>query len=193
LRISGHSNLKIDLPQLVKRKDEVVKQTVGGIDFLMKKNKITVFHGMGSFENKNTINIKAPVSKVWDALVNPEQTKKYMFGCEAVSDWKVGSSLLWKGTYEGKEMVFVKGTIVEIVPEKLLRYTTFDPNSTIADVLENYLTVSYELETVNGQTIFTVTQGDYNKVAEGEKRYKESHNNGEGWNPILVEIKKLVE
>ena len=37
------SNLKIDLPQLVKRKNEVVKQTVGGIDFLMKKNKITVF------------------------------------------------------------------------------------------------------------------------------------------------------
>jgi len=52
------SNLKIDLPQLVKRKNEVVKQTVGGIDFLMKKNKITVFRGIGSFENKNTINIK---------------------------------------------------------------------------------------------------------------------------------------
>lgn len=90
-------------------------------------------------------------------------------------------------------MVFVKGNIVEIVPEKLLRYTTFDPNSTIADVFENYLTVTYELESANGQTIFTVTQGDYNKVAEGEKRYKESYNNGEGWNPILVEIKKLVE
>ena len=29
--------------------------------------------------------------------------------------------------------------------------------------------------------------------ADGEKRYKEAFNNGEGWNPILVEIKKLVE
>jgi len=57
------SNLKIDLPQLIKRKDEVVKQTVGGIDFLMKKNKVTVFHGMGSFENKNTINIKSDDGK----------------------------------------------------------------------------------------------------------------------------------
>lgn len=43
---------------------------------------------------KNTITINAPITKVWDALINPEQTKKYMFGCEAVSDWKVGSSLL---------------------------------------------------------------------------------------------------
>jgi uncharacterized protein YndB with AHSA1/START domain len=142
---------------------------------------------------KNTITINAPVSKVWNALIDPEQTKKYMFGCETVSEWKVGSSLLWKGSYDGKEMVFVKGTILELIPEKLLKYTTFDPNSTIADVPENYLTVTYELETLNGQTVFTVTQGDYNKVAEGEKRYKESYNNGQGWDPILVEIKKLVE
>jgi len=58
------SNLKIDLPQLVKRKNEVVKQTVGGLDFLMKKNKITVFRGVGSFENKNTINIKGDDGKL---------------------------------------------------------------------------------------------------------------------------------
>jgi uncharacterized protein YndB with AHSA1/START domain len=148
---------------------------------------------MNSLQIKNTITINAPASEVWNTLVDPQQTKKYMYGCEAISDWKVGSPLLWKGNYEGKEMVFVKGTIVEITPEKLLKYTTFDPNATMADIAENYLTVTYELETVNGETIFTVTQGDYNKVAEGEKRYKESYNNGEGWNPILVEIKKLVE
>ncbi len=33
---------------------------------------------------KNSIVIDAPQSGVWDALVNPEQTKKYMFGCETV-------------------------------------------------------------------------------------------------------------
>lgn len=142
---------------------------------------------------KNTITINVPVSKVCDALINSEQTKKYMFGCEVVSDWKAGSPLLWNGTYKGKEMVFVKETILELIPEKNLKYTTFDPNITILDVPQNYLTVTYELETINGQTVFTVTQGDYNTVAEGEKRYKESYNNGDGWNPILVEIKKLVE
>lgn len=142
----------------------------------------------------NTITINAPTSKVWDALVNPEQTKKYMFGCETVSDWKVGSELLWRGSYEGKEMVFVKGTITTITPDKFLAYTVIDPNNTaIADIPENYLTVTYKLDTENGQTVLTVTQGDYNKVAEGEKRYQESYNSGEGWNPILVEIKKLVE
>lgn len=142
---------------------------------------------------ENTIVINAPASVVWNALVNPEQTKKYMFGCEALSDWKVGSPLLWKGEYEGKEMIFVKGHIVDIQPEKFLAYTAIDPNSTIVDTPENYLTVTYTLSSVKGQTTLTVTQGDYSTVAEGERRYQEAYNNGEGWNPILRVIKKLVE
>jgi uncharacterized protein YndB with AHSA1/START domain len=142
---------------------------------------------------KNTVVINAPAATVWDALVNPEKTKQYMFGCETISDWRVGSTLLWKGQHEGKEMIFVKGHIVDIKPEQLLIYTTIDPNSAIDDASENYLTVTYALSTEKGQTTLTVTQGDYNIVAEGERRYKEAFNNGEGWNPILIEIKKLVE
>ncbi|MEO6723527.1 MAG: SRPBCC domain-containing protein [Ferruginibacter sp.] len=142
---------------------------------------------------KNNILINASAAKVWDVLTNPEQTKKYMFGSETVSDWQRGSSLLWTGNYEGKEMVFVKGEIVDIEPGKFLAYTTIDPNSTIDDVSENYLTVTYRLSDKEGHTMLTVTQGDYSKVAEGERRYNEAYNNGEGWNPILVEIKKIAE
>lgn len=143
---------------------------------------------------KNSITINAPAEKVWDALVNPAQTKKYMFGCETVSDWKQGSSLLWRMEHEGKELIAVKGNIVNIQPEKLLAYTVIDPNNpSIPDVPENYLTVTYGLREENGQTTLTVTQGDYSTVADGENRYKETYNNGEGWNPILREIKKLLE
>lgn len=46
-----------NLPQMIKRKDEVVKQTTEGIVFLMKKNKVTTYQGIGSFENKNSIKI----------------------------------------------------------------------------------------------------------------------------------------
>jgi uncharacterized protein YndB with AHSA1/START domain len=142
----------------------------------------------------NQITIHAPAEKVWDALVNPEQTKKYMFGCEALSDWQAGSTLLWKGVYEGKEMVFVKGHIVSIEPGKLLSYTVIDPlNPDIPDIPENYLTVTYTLVEEGGQTLFTVTQGDYATVAEGEKRYKDSYNDGAGWMPLLEQIKLLVE
>jgi dihydrolipoamide dehydrogenase len=50
-------DVKVNLKQMIKRKGDVVKQTVDGINFLMKKNKITVFNGHGSFVNKNTIQI----------------------------------------------------------------------------------------------------------------------------------------
>jgi uncharacterized protein YndB with AHSA1/START domain len=142
---------------------------------------------------KNTIEINASATRVWDVLVNPQETKKYMFGCETVSDWKKGSELLWRGEYEGKEMVFVKGTILDIQPGKFLAYTTIDPHSNIDDKAENYLTVTYSLSEKSGKTTFTVTQGDYSKVAEGERRYAEAYNNGEGWNPIVREIKQLAE
>ncbi len=141
----------------------------------------------------NTINIHAQASKVWDMLTNPEKTKLYMFGCETVSEWEIGSELLWKAEYEGKEMVFVKGFILDLIPNKLLSYSVFDPNSSMPDIPENYLTVTYQLVELEGATLLNVTQGDYSKVAEGERRYQESFNGGEGWNPILVNIKQLLE
>lgn len=57
-------NIKVNLEQMIKRKAEVVKQTCDGINFLMKKNKVTVYNGFGSFVDKNTVSItKADGSK----------------------------------------------------------------------------------------------------------------------------------
>jgi dihydrolipoamide dehydrogenase len=50
-------DLKVNLKQMISRKTEVVKQTCDGIVFLMKKNKIDVHQGIGSFVDKNTIKI----------------------------------------------------------------------------------------------------------------------------------------
>jgi len=142
---------------------------------------------------KSTITINAPSSQVWDVLTNPEKTKIYMFGCETISDWQVGSDLLWRGEYEGKEMVFVKGKIVNIEPNKLLKYTVIDPFASYPDIPENYLNVTYELTEQDGQTTLIVVQDGFETAAEGEKRYKDVYNNGKGWDPILVEIKKVAE
>lgn len=49
--------VKIDLEKMIARKQTVVDQTCGGVKFLMDKNKITVFEGVGSFENATTINV----------------------------------------------------------------------------------------------------------------------------------------
>ncbi len=51
------ADLKINLTQMIERKNGVVKQTCEGIDYLMKKNKIDVLKGVGSFVTKNTIKV----------------------------------------------------------------------------------------------------------------------------------------
>ncbi|UBM60495.1 dihydrolipoyl dehydrogenase [Marinilongibacter aquaticus] len=48
---------KVKIEQMMARKNEVVKKMNNGVEFLMKKNKITVFNGMGSFVDKHTVKV----------------------------------------------------------------------------------------------------------------------------------------
>ncbi|RME93206.1 MAG: dihydrolipoyl dehydrogenase, partial [Bacteroidetes bacterium] len=50
-------SVSVNMPQMIKRKDEVVDQTCKGVEFLMKKNKIDVYHGHGSFLDAHTIQV----------------------------------------------------------------------------------------------------------------------------------------
>ena len=50
---------QVDLAQMVKRKQSVVDQTTGGVFYLMKKNKIDVYTGVGEFQDKNTISVRS--------------------------------------------------------------------------------------------------------------------------------------
>ncbi len=60
-------DLKINLAQLVARKNDVVKQNTDGITYLMKKNKIDTYEGLGSFKNKNTIVVKGKTETTLEA------------------------------------------------------------------------------------------------------------------------------
>ena len=55
IEVSGE--VKVNLQKMIDRKQAVVDQTSGGVKFLMDKNKITVFEGVGSFENATTVNV----------------------------------------------------------------------------------------------------------------------------------------
>ncbi|MCD0486716.1 dihydrolipoyl dehydrogenase [Pedobacter sp. MC2016-14] len=49
--------LKVNMPQMIARKNDVVAQNTAGITYLFKKNKIDAFEGVGSFVDKNTVKI----------------------------------------------------------------------------------------------------------------------------------------
>ncbi len=49
------TGMKVDMAQMIKRKNDVVSQTSDGVAYLMKKNAIDIHHGFGSFQDKNHI------------------------------------------------------------------------------------------------------------------------------------------
>jgi uncharacterized protein YndB with AHSA1/START domain len=138
---------------------------------------------------RKTVEVHAPVSTLWKILTDNEFIQQYMFGCYAETDWTPGSPLLWKGAADGK--LYVKGHVVAIDAPHRLEYTVIDPNSDIADIPENYLTMVYDLkEDGAGATIFELAQGDYSSVANGQKRYEETL---AGDDHLLQAIKRLAE
>ncbi len=109
--------------------------------------------------------LKATHEDVWDSLTNPQKTKLYMFNCEAHSDWKIGSEIKWKGTFEGYESG-EKGIILEFIQNQHLKYSSLDPNFGIEDIPKNYLHVSYSLKEVKGKTELTTKIENFNNDPE---------------------------
>ena len=94
--------------------------------------------------------IAAPPSKVWRALTDPDQIEKYMFGSRVETDWKPGSTIVWKGEYEGRKYED-KGEILEVEPERQLKMTHFSPLSGEEDAPENYHTLVYSSRRTTGR------------------------------------------
>ena len=138
-----------------------------------------------TFVAKVEIDINASASEVWDALTNPEIIKQYFFGTDAISDWKAGSSLQFKGSWEGKEYLD-KGIILEVVQEKLFRYNYLSSFSGLEDKQENYANISYALTAGAGRTKLVVTQDN---IATEDACTHSKQN----WKYILEGMKKLIE
>jgi uncharacterized protein YndB with AHSA1/START domain len=137
------------------------------------------------FVAKQAIVINAPSSKVWDALVNPEMIRQYMFGTNAISDWKKGSPIIFKGEWQGKTYED-KGVLLRLEPERLIQYSHFSPLSGLPDTPENYHTVTVELSSEGTRTILLLSQ-DNNPTEQAREHSKEN------WGMMLTGLKNLLE
>jgi uncharacterized protein YndB with AHSA1/START domain len=134
---------------------------------------------------KASIKINAPISRVWEALTKPEIIKQYFFGTDTTTDWKPGSPIKFTGEWEGKSYED-KGTILDVEPNKLLRYNYWSSMSGIEDKPENYVNITYSLQEEGGQISLSITQE--NIPDEKTKVHSE-----ENWNMVLGSLKKLLE
>ena len=74
--------LAVDFGKMIERKNDVVNQTCDGIQFLMDKNKIDVYEGLGSFSDRNTIKVvgkEKPVTITTDKVIIATGSKPNFF------------------------------------------------------------------------------------------------------------------
>jgi uncharacterized protein YndB with AHSA1/START domain len=138
------------------------------------------------------VDIAAPPARVWAVLTEPGFTRQYMFGCEAVTDWRPGSPLDWRGTWEGEARTFVVGHVVACEPPRHLAYTTADPAAAEQEPVERRVQVRITLTPLAAPagTRLEVSQGDFAGLPRGEERYQETQ---QGWSSVLPQVKALAE
>lgn len=141
--------------------------------------------------NKNliassNIKIKTTPEKLWRILTEPENIREYLFGTQVVTDWKVGSPIVFQGEYDGQQYKD-KGNVIENKKNELLKYDYWSGFSGLEDKPENYSLVTYQIEKLNDNTVnFTWHQQGFSSE-EGQKHTEQ------GLNGMLEKIKELTE
>ena len=129
--------------------------------------------------------INAPMARVWDALVDPQEIAKYMFGTEVTSDWKEGSPIVWRGEWQGKPYED-KGVILKLEPGRRLQYSHFSPLSGLPDSPANYHTVTIALSHEPPMTHVSLSQD--NNPTEQSRTHSEKN-----WQMMLASLKTFSE
>ncbi|TDE17234.1 SRPBCC family protein [Dyadobacter psychrotolerans] len=135
--------------------------------------------------NISTININAPIERVWAALTDPELVKKWQYGSVLTTDWQPGSEIRFRTEWEGQ--VFEQwGIVLEMVPFELIKYSLFAPRPGLEDKAENYFVMNYILSDSHGAVKLEIIQQDDRPGAVQEDPHGEE-------NPILHGLKILLE
>ena len=101
------SQPKVNMKQMISRKQKVVDQTVDGVKYLMDKNKIDVIYGLGSFVNENTIKVSGEKEQEIEA--------KYIIVATGSSPVELPFA-----KYDGKRVISSKEALeFEEVPKKM--------------------------------------------------------------------------
>lgn len=133
-----------------------------------------------------TIQINTSKERMWDVLTNPEIIKEYLYGTETITDWKVGSEIIFQGEYEGHQYKD-KGIVESINFYQSLSYWYWSGFSGAEDLKENYSLVSYTIDEVSDSEVkFTWTQKGFSS-SEGLVHSQK------GMGTLLNSIKLIAE
>ncbi|TGL63515.1 SRPBCC family protein [Leptospira sarikeiensis] len=127
--------------------------------------------------------IRSTPEKVFEAITNPEITKRY-WGHENISDWKPGSS--WEHVRNNEErIVNIVGKVVEVAPPTRLVISWASPSQ--ASDPESYSRVTFNVEEYEDMVRLTVTHDELEAGSGMAKGIQQ------GWPIVLSSLKSLLE
>ena len=132
-------------------------------------------------ENVYQIEIATTPERLWQAITDPEQTRKYYFGALSISDWKVGSR--WTSESEEGD-VYLEGEILEIDPPRRLVHSLHVVHEA-EPAAEAPSRVEYEITQIGDRCRLTLTH-----TGRGPATIEYTAG---GWETILGGLKELLE
>ena len=132
-----------------------------------------------------TVSIHASPSDVWKALIDPEIVRQYMHGAIVTSNWEVGSPITFRGEWEGRPYED-KGTILEIIPERVLSFSFWSPLFGTEDFEDNYMHVTYHISEYDHISTLVITQDNL-------ETDEDVVNAEEKWMSVGKNIKRILE
>jgi uncharacterized protein YndB with AHSA1/START domain len=138
-----------------------------------------------------TLLVDAPPEVIWKALTDPDITRLYT-SMDISLDLKQGQPLQWFSRDEAKaKRLVAKGTVMALVPNERLRYTTYTVGSDLPDELASHTTVDLHLvPEPDGRTRVDLWEGDFAGLPHAVKRAREA---GKVWVEALVGLKRESE
>mgnify|MGYP000122254767 CR=1 FL=1 len=108
---------KVNMQQMIARKDAVVKQTCDGVQYLMDKNNIDVHTGVGSFVDKNTIKItdsegKETVIETKNTIIATGSKPNFFPGMEPDKDRIITSTEMLNLDKVAKNLIVIGGGVI---------------------------------------------------------------------------------
>lgn len=133
--------------------------------------------------------ISAPTAAVWKSLTNLTTFKKFFFGSDVATDWKVGSPITFRGEWKGKPYED-KGVVKTVDEGKRLAFTHWSPLSGMEDKPENYHIVAFDLKPAGRGTEVTLSQTNQNDDEPLTDRNRAEYD--KNWTMVLDGLKKAV-
>jgi len=133
------------------------------------------------------VTINAPRANVWNALVDPEKIKQYILASDVTSEWRQGSSIVWKSEFQGKPFE-IRGTILRLEPQRLLEFDQSRPIFRASQVVRpaDYHRVTIELSGEGARTHLSL-------IEHGNATERELAHSQGGWQLALGNMKALLE